>query len=316
MIRARLLPLAAAIAVVSPVALQAQGIAVRAGRFVAHQDLNVLGVSLSRGDLGPIGLDLTGARYGFTGDAAGALWGVGLEAQVLRWGAARPYVLAGGELGLGPGDSPFWGSWSAGLGWGLWRGGPVALAAEGRYRRVSKGIGAGVELGLRASFRLGHRVMPAPLTPAGGAADTGAPEAGPGSAPPGPTGVAAGVVQTAFDAMGTPYRWGGSAEDAFDCSGLIQYAYQRQGVRLPRSSAEQAGVGTAVERKMGLLVPGDILTFATRSDGAVSHVGLYVGDGRFIHSSGTGVRVSRLRDDDPYGAWWFRRWVGARRVVP
>jgi cell wall-associated NlpC family hydrolase len=47
----------------------------------------------------------------------------------------------------------------------------------------------------------------------------------------------------------------------------------------------------------------------------VSHVGLYIGDGRFIHSASRGVQISVLSDDDPYGRWWFKRWVGARRII-
>jgi len=62
-------------------------------------------------------------------------------------------------------------------------------------------------------------------------------------------------------------------------------------------------------------MPGDILTFRKSSKGAVSHVGLYLGDGRFIHSASGGVQVSVLSPDDPYGKWWWQRWAGARRIV-
>jgi cell wall-associated NlpC family hydrolase len=62
-------------------------------------------------------------------------------------------------------------------------------------------------------------------------------------------------------------------------------------------------------------MPGDILTFAASSGGQVTHVGLYIGEGRFIHSASDGVRTSRLGPDDPNGRWWWDRWVGARRVV-
>jgi cell wall-associated NlpC family hydrolase len=63
------------------------------------------------------------------------------------------------------------------------------------------------------------------------------------------------------------------------------------------------------------LQPGDILLFAAQPGGGVSHVGLYVGERTFIHSSNTGVKLSRLEPQDPDGAWWAARWVGARRVV-
>jgi cell wall-associated NlpC family hydrolase len=65
------------------------------------------------------------------------------------------------------------------------------------------------------------------------------------------------------------------------------------------------------------LLPGDLLTFAKQPGGTqVSHIGMYVGDGRFIHSSSSkGVTESALDENDPEGRWWVRRWVGARRVL-
>jgi cell wall-associated NlpC family hydrolase len=124
------------------------------------------------------------------------------------------------------------------------------------------------------------------------------------------------VVSTATDAMGRPYSWGGTGKDGggFDCSGLIQHAYGKHGIELPRTSAEQAKEGSAVSKSLGTLAPGDLLTFSNRG-GQVSHVGLYVGEGRFIHSASRGVQISILSDEDPYGRWWFRRWVGVRRII-
>jgi probable lipoprotein NlpC len=114
--------------------------------------------------------------------------------------------------------------------------------------------------------------------------------------------------------MGTAYRLGGTTSAGFDCSGLIQYAYAQHGIALPRTSAEQARAGVQVDRRLDALRPGDILTFSN-SGGPVTHVGLYVGDGRFVHSATGGVQLSRLGPDDPYGKWWWARWVGARRVA-
>ena len=123
------------------------------------------------------------------------------------------------------------------------------------------------------------------------------------------------VVDIANDAIGTRYRLGGAGEgDGFDCSGLIQYAYGQQGIELPRRSVDQARAGREVGRDRKTLRPGDILTFA-HSGSRITHVGLYIGDGRFIHSASRGVRVSVLDDDDPDGRYWMRRWMGSRRVL-
>jgi cell wall-associated NlpC family hydrolase len=116
--------------------------------------------------------------------------------------------------------------------------------------------------------------------------------------------------------MGRPYEYGGTGEDGdgFDCSGLIQYAYAQHGIALPRRSVDQAREGWDVGRDANALLAGDILTF-TNSGGPVTHVGLYIGNGQFIHSASGGVQISLLSPDDPYGRWWYQRWVGARRIL-
>jgi len=106
-------------------------------------------------------------------------------------------------------------------------------------------------------------------------------------------------VRTALDALGTPYQWGGTAANGFDCSGLIQYAYGQHGVRLPRTSRDQAGSGTTITPVVEALQPGDILLFSATPGAGVTHVGMYVGEGKFIHSSSTGVRLSQLDPHDP-----------------
>jgi cell wall-associated NlpC family hydrolase len=132
-----------------------------------------------------------------------------------------------------------------------------------------------------------------------------------------PTTLTDSIIATASEAMGRPYEFGGTGEngEGFDCSGLIQYAYGRHGIDLPRRSTDQAREGRKVDRKLALLKPGDLLTFSNRG-GAVTHVGLYTGGGRFIHSATRGVQVSTLSAEDPYGRWWYKRWVGVRRIVP
>lgn len=117
------------------------------------------------------------------------------------------------------------------------------------------------------------------------------------------------LIQTAMDFLGVPYRNGGSDPSGFDCSGLVQWVFARHGTMLPREAKDQYRVGRDVDLRD--VQPGDLIFFETVSRGA-SHVGIVIGEGRFIHapnSSGV-VRV------EPYTAnYWIRRYVGARRVV-
>jgi len=119
------------------------------------------------------------------------------------------------------------------------------------------------------------------------------------------------VVELALESIGSPYKWGGTDSNGFDCSGLIQFAYGEHGIRLPRVSRAQMRAGASVGLEADGLKPGDVLGFSREAQGKTSHVGLYVGDGEFIHSSTTGVRISDLAD--PY---WQARLVAARRIVP
>jgi cell wall-associated NlpC family hydrolase len=119
-----------------------------------------------------------------------------------------------------------------------------------------------------------------------------------------------GVVETALGVMGTPYQWGGTDGNGFDCSGLVRFAYLRHGIELPRTSGEQLRSGTEVELRVDALRPGDILGFSKGPEGVSSHVALYLGDGIFVHSSTAGVRLSNFRN--PY---WQQRFVAARRIV-
>jgi cell wall-associated NlpC family hydrolase len=114
-----------------------------------------------------------------------------------------------------------------------------------------------------------------------------------------------GVVGVAMQYLGTPYVWGGSSPGGFDCSGLVMYAYQQVGVSLPHSSYAQWNVGVPVSRDQ--LEPGDLVFF----DG-LGHVGIYIGNGEFIHAPHTGdvVKISNLND-----GWYSATYVGARRVT-
>ncbi len=92
------------------------------------------------------------------------------------------------------------------------------------------------------------------------------------------------VIATATEAMGRPYEYGGTGEhgEGFDCSGLIQYAYAKHGIVLPRRSTDQARQGSKVDRKLERLRPGDLLTFSNRG-GPVTHVGTVRGT-KPVHS--------------------------------
>ncbi|MGY1672689.1 C40 family peptidase [Geodermatophilus sp. SYSU D00710] len=101
---------------------------------------------------------------------------------------------------------------------------------------------------------------------------------------PGPA--AATAVETALAQLGDPYVWGSSGPDGFDCSGLTQYAYAAAGISLPHSSRAQSTTGTPVSRAE--LLPGDIVYFYS----PVSHVGLYIGDGKMVHARTFGQPVA------------------------
>ncbi len=131
------------------------------------------------------------------------------------------------------------------------------------------------------------------------------------------SGLARLIVETALEAMGEPYRWGGtSTDEGFDCSGLVWYAYTSHGLAIPRVSRDQARIGHPVAPEIAMLAPGDILLFSNRR-GVVTHVGLYIGDAEFIHATTSGgVRVGSLDGDgDASDSWYLERWVGARRVL-
>jgi cell wall-associated NlpC family hydrolase len=131
---------------------------------------------------------------------------------------------------------------------------------------------------------------------------------------PAPSAVAARVLETADRYVGVPYVWGGNTpEGGFDCSGFTRYVFARQGIQLPRTSREQAHAGLGVAVDFAALLPGDLLLFA-EPDEAVSHVAIYVGDGRIIHASSAGGEVGYLDLAGDRGAWYVQNMVAVRRL--
>jgi cell wall-associated NlpC family hydrolase len=118
------------------------------------------------------------------------------------------------------------------------------------------------------------------------------------------------VLQRAFALLGTPYRWGGTSPDnGFDCSGLVGYVFRTIGIDLPRVSRAMANEGTPITDR-NALTEGDLVFFGRR--GRVDHVGIYIGDGKFLHAPRTGrdVTVSTLAD-----GYWSNKYMEARRIT-
>ncbi len=120
------------------------------------------------------------------------------------------------------------------------------------------------------------------------------------------------LVMQAVNFLGVPYRRGGSsAEQGFDCSGFTRHVFENSiGLVLPRRAHEQATQAGLLPVKREELKPGDLVFFNTMRR-AFSHVGIYVGDGRFIHAPASGGEV---RVEDMRAAYWNRRFNGARRA--
>ncbi|MBN2568600.1 MAG: C40 family peptidase [Deltaproteobacteria bacterium] len=119
------------------------------------------------------------------------------------------------------------------------------------------------------------------------------------------------IVKTANGFRGVPYRWGGSSiERGVDCSGLAMAVYQLNGLDLPRTSLEQYRRGVFKDRNN--LTEGDLVFFDTEGRGSISHVGIYVGGGRFIHAPGRGKKV---REDRLSNKYYRERYAGAKSYM-
>lgn len=120
-----------------------------------------------------------------------------------------------------------------------------------------------------------------------------------------------GIIETARGYLGVPYRWGGTdVDEGFDCSGLVMAVYRLNGLNLPRTSREQFNAGRLV--KLRRVREGDLVFFRTSRGARVSHVGIYMGEGRFIHAPGRGgaVRIDSLQE-----GYYEDRYVGARSYL-
>jgi cell wall-associated NlpC family hydrolase len=305
-----------------------RGIEGRVGRFYEDEGWTVYRLGMTRPLAGPIGTTFHGDYIRRVRDEDGAMAGVGVDLTVFKGGGGGPYLVAGVGAGMGSGHSQSfsstWTSWSAGVGYELVPASFLRVGAEGRWREISLDrregfeFAAGLSINLGGGGKKGPRAPPEP-PPIARSDGNDLPPLTMTSLPATPriaARVADSVVATATEVMGRPYAFGGTGEDGggFDCSGLIQYAYGRHGISLPRTSADQAREGREVKKDPARLMVGDLLTFSNRG-GPVTHVGLYIGEGRFIHSATRGVQVSALSADDPYGRWWYQRWVGVRRIV-
>ena len=119
------------------------------------------------------------------------------------------------------------------------------------------------------------------------------------------------VVKTAKRMLGVKYRYGGTSPSrGFDCSGLVQYSHKAAGVNIPRTTGQQYKATKRISRRY--LKAGDLVFFKTAISRAISHVGIYLGNNKFIHapSSGKRVKISSMKEK-----YWRKRFTGAGRVL-
>jgi len=116
------------------------------------------------------------------------------------------------------------------------------------------------------------------------------------------------VTDIAIQQIGKPYKYGGNGPSNYDCSGLVHYAYTKAGITIPRNSTAQLQYATRIP--VNSLESGDLVFFSI-SQNKISHVGIYLGNNRFIHSPSSGKRVQIVTMDNPY---WQSRFITAARV--
>ncbi len=269
------------------------------------------------------GSTLTGSAirpWGADADAVLFLGGRGIGG--VRTGFA-PYLFAG--VGVGGNDSTGIGrtsinnNWSYGAGLTVPLGASVDVFGESRWR-MSRFVlptsqfapSPTTELRIGLSLHLGGGGSRSRNTP-GPVPGREIPSATTYPASTTVTASASRVLGTADKYLGVPYVWGGTTPSGFDCSGFTQYVFAKQGVKLPRTSRQQAQVGMAIAPEWRAVAPGDLVMFAESN--RISHVAIYAGHNRIIHSSssGGGVRYDDLSTQR--GAWFVDHMVAARRVT-
>lgn len=156
---------------------------------------------------------------------------------------------------------------------------PAPAAAPAAVPAVAAAPAPGVLAAAAALPAPAAPVVTAPVEPVAARTMTAAPAAAPAASS------AASAVQHALGKVGAPYRWGGNGPSAFDCSGLVNWAFDQVGVDLPRTSRALSRTGTPVDRSD--LQPGDLVFFYS----PVSHVGIYIGNGQMVHASTSGKPV-------------------------
>jgi cell wall-associated NlpC family hydrolase len=122
------------------------------------------------------------------------------------------------------------------------------------------------------------------------------------------------LSQAVNDGLGSPYKSGGSTKKGFDCSGYTSFVFEKFGIDLPHQSKSQAGLGTTVsqdELRAGDLVFFDTDGYVSKDGSGISHVGVYVGDGKFYHSaSNKGVSINKLSE-----AYYVKTYITAKRIL-
>ncbi len=249
----------------------------------------------------------------------------------LLGGFGHPFAFAGvGEqsASASPSIDAAVKTWSYGGGVAIPLGNTIAVEGEARYRSqlgnataTAGDFAPGAEYRVGLSFHfgsshasrsyggaLGGSPSRAPSGRTGGSRTTW-PASGTSAA-----GAARRVVPDAERYIGVPYRYGGtSPQTGFDCSGFVQYVYARQGVDLPRTSRQMVGTGVAVDPNPRAMTTGDLILFT--QGGRISHVAIYAGSGRFIHSSSSGGGVRYDDFSTQRGQWFANHMVAVRRVV-